>query len=89
MRWGVFKPLSWREDEAGEEPGRENVAHPELGLWVQLESGSRRDQEKRGRVRVDTVEWKTPIVFTELEPKDYGATESRSPQQLGRSRAFG
>lgn len=29
------------------EPGRENVSHPELGLWVQPESGSRVGARRR------------------------------------------
>lgn len=28
------------QSRAGKEPGRENVSHTELGLWVQLDSGS-------------------------------------------------
>lgn len=28
------------QGRAGKEPGKETIAHPELGLWVRLESGN-------------------------------------------------
>lgn len=57
-------------------PGGENVSHPELGLWVQHGG-----QEKRRRVRADKME--KLLLFSEREPKDYHATESRSPPAAG------
>lgn len=45
--WWVSKPLSRREAEAGKEPGKENVSHPEPGLWVQLELGSSTEVRRR------------------------------------------
>lgn len=70
------------------EPGRENVSYPELGLWVQPESGSSVGRNREGGWGQTLIE-ELPLFSLNWNPRTTKPQKVNLTQQLGKSSGFG